>query len=267
MRARYLFFGAALFGFLLVLFVFSARIMGWIGDKDLGQMLPIKQMKSLLAFEAFFFGVESEKRHYLIRTRILDPIDDNKFIQSHLNAMHILRMHAFDFGVYHRRLILRRLPAILVYMATAALFAYCLPGEMFISSVIGYTAFVFLAIMAGSESWYRAEQIRLNMRGYVTPERESREWETGIFVVEGLIWCWFFMLVGVFFSNLAVVHLNAWHYFSKLASRRESWAVGWLLAATVIHTQAHIKGRRQLRALRLVVAALLIADMLFFLPF
>ena len=55
MRARYLFFGAALFGFLLVLFVFSARIMGWIGDKDLGQMLPIKQMKSLLAFEAFFF--------------------------------------------------------------------------------------------------------------------------------------------------------------------------------------------------------------------
>lgn len=267
-RDRYFFVGALLFGVLLFLFYFSARVMDWITDEDLLLMFPLRRMKVLFVFEAFFFGLESEKKHFLIRTRIMDPMDEKKYIQSHLNAMPLLRMHAFDFGAFHRSLLLRRTPAILIYMGSAALFVILSPGEHYKSEVIGYMALILLVIVLGSELWFRTELHLLNKRGLVNMKQEpvERYSEVGIFAFEGAIWFFFFMTLGVFFSNIVAVHLNAIHYFSEMVRRREEWAFGWLLAAIIIHVQAHLKGERQLRIQRALVAVLIVADLLFYLP-
>lgn len=267
-RDRYFFVGALLFSVLLFLFYFSARAMDWIADEDLLRMFPLKRMKVLFVFEAFFFGLESEKKHFLIRTRIMDPMDENKYIQSHLNAMPLLRMHAFDFGAFHRSLLLRRMPAILIYMGGAALFVILSPGESYKSEVIGFMALILLMIVLGSELWFRTELYLQNKRGLVSMKQEPAERysEVAIFGLEGAIWCFFFMTVGVFFSNFVAVHLNAIHYYPQLVRRREDWAFGWLLAAVIIHVQAHLKGERQLRFQRALVAVLIVADLLFFLP-
>ena len=268
-RDRYFFIGALLFCVLLIWFFFSSRVMGWIADEDLTRIFPVRRMKALFAFEAFFFGLESEKKYFLIRTRIVDPMNENKYVQSHLNAMPLLRMHAFDFGAFHRSLLLRRLPATLVYMVSAALFVVLSPGEIYKSEVIGYMALILLMITLGSEIWFRTELFLLNMRGLVNTKQESAERysEIGIFVFEGLVWCFFFMTVGVFLSNTVAVQANAIHFFSKMAKLRDEWALGWLFAGAIIHIQAHLKGDRQLRIQRTIVGILIFADLLFFLPF
>lgn len=268
MRDRYLFFGSALMCLLLVLFVLSARVLEWVSEPDIGQMLPYKQMRIALLLAAFCFGVESEKKYYLVRTRIQDPLYENEFVQSHLNAMHILRMHAFDFGIYHRRLFLRKLPAIAVFVATASLFASCLPGEVYVANVTMYAALVFLMILAGAEIWFRVQLSMLKRRSFVSVDEGSTEriFDTAVFIVEGLIWCWFFMLVGAMFSNMVMLHANVLKLFSTSVKRRENPAYGWLIAAFIIHTQAHIKGKKELRRQRLLVGAVLIADLLFYLP-
>ena len=168
MRDRYLFFGSALLGALLGLYALSSRVLNWIPETDTGLLFPYRQMRVALILEAFFFGMESEKKHYLVRTRIQDPLYENEYVQSHLNAMYFLRMHAFDFEAVHRRLVLRRLPEIGIYSVTPALLAYLVPGELFISNVIGYAALSFLAIMAGSETWFRVQMYMLNQRGFVS---------------------------------------------------------------------------------------------------
>lgn len=268
MRDRYLFFGSALLGALLVWYYVSSRVLNWIPEMNPGSLFPYRNVRVILILEAFFFGLESEKKYYLVRTRIQDPLYENEYVQSHLNAMYFLRMHAFDFGAVHRRLVLRRLPEIGIYAATAALLAYLNPEELFISNVIGYAALSFLAIMAGSEAWFRAQMYLLNQRSFVSvvEEPKSRIGDTISFILEGIIWCCFFTLVGSLFSNLLGAHLNVLNVFSKTAKQRQGVALGWLIAAFIIHTQAHIKGRKQLRRLYLLVGAILIADMMFYLP-
>ena len=268
MRDRYLFFGSVLMCALLVLYVLSAWVFEWIAEPDIGKMLPYQEMRVALVLAAFFFGVESEKKHYLVRTRIQDPLYENEFVQSHLNAMHILRMHAIDFGAYHRGLFVRRLPAVAVFVADAALLGNCVPGEIYTSNVIGYAAGVFLAIVVGAEFWFRAQLYMLSRRSFVSADEGStdRIFDTAIFIVEGIIWCWFFMLVGSLFSNMVMAHVNALKLFPKLVKRRESPAFGWLIAAFIIHTQAHLKGKKQYRRQCLLVAAVLIVDMMFYLP-
>ncbi|MBR5348984.1 MAG: hypothetical protein IK125_07095 [Lachnospiraceae bacterium] len=267
MRDRYLFFGSALMCLLLFLYVLSARVLEWIPEPDIGRMLPYKEMRIALVLAAFCFGVESEKKYYLVRTRIQDPLYENEYVQSHLNAMHILRMHAFDFGVFHRQLFLRRLPAAAVFVAGAALFASCLPGDIYVSNVTAYAVLVFVMIQAGAEIWFRVQLHMLNRRSFVSVEEgaSDRIVDTAVFIVEGLVWCWFFMLVGSLFSNTVILHANVLKLFSTSLKRRENPAFGWLIAAFIIHTQAHIKGEKQLRRQRLLVGVILIADLLFFL--
>ena len=121
MRDRYLFFGSALLGALLVWYYVSSRVLNWIPEMNPGSLFPYRNVRVILILEAFFCSLESEKKYYLVRTRIQDPLYENEYVQSHLNAMYFLRMHAFDFGAVHRRLVLRRLPEIGIYAATAAL--------------------------------------------------------------------------------------------------------------------------------------------------
>jgi len=278
-RDRYLFWGVVLFGTVLAFYNLSLHVLKWLPSSDFGSLLSVKQMRVLFPFTAFFYGLESEKKYYLIRTRIPDTVEDEKYIQTHLSAMHILRMHAFDFGHFHKTLLIRRIPAILLFMGTGALFAYSSSDVVYYSAVIGYAAFIFLMIMAGADLWYRLNLCMLKRGGFLNKEKDPAKQviESVTYVLEGAVWCMFFMQIGLLMTNTLVIHFNMAGFLRERVrilegisiSRervriREGVALFWLIAATILHIQAHLKGKRQKTILSLLVIGILIVDLLFY---